>query len=69
MAKKNDAFIKQSDELSEFLLYTAPDGAVKIEIFFQNESVWLTQQKIADLFEVSKSNISEHIKKFSKLLN
>lgn len=69
MAKKNDAFIKQSDELSEFLLYTAPDDAVKIEIFFQNESVWLTQQKIADLFEVSKSNISEHIKKFSKLLN
>ena len=42
MAKKNDAFIKQSDEFSEFLLYTAPDGAVKIEIFFQNESVWLT---------------------------
>ena len=62
MAKKNNSSIKPSDELSEFLLYTAPDGAVKIEIYFQNESVWLTQQKIADLFGVSKSTISEHIK-------
>jgi hypothetical protein len=51
-----------SDELSEFLLYTAPDGAVKIEIYFQNETVWLTQQKIAELFGVSKSTVSEHLK-------
>lgn len=62
MAKENKSAIKPSDELSEFLLYTAPDGAIKIEIFFQNESVWLTQQKIADLFGVSKSTVSEHVK-------
>jgi len=62
MAKENKSAIKPSDELFEFLLYTAPDGAVKIEIFFQNESVWLTQQKIADLFGVSKSTVSEHVK-------
>jgi hypothetical protein len=62
MAIENKPTIKPSDELSEFLLYTAPDGAVKIEIYFQNESVWLTQQKIADLFGVSKSTISEHFK-------
>jgi len=62
MAKENKSAIKPSDELSEFLLYTAPDGAIKIVIFFQNESVWLTQQKIADLFGVSKSTVSEHVK-------
>ena len=62
MAKENKSAIKPSDELSEFLLYTVPDGAVKIEIFFQNESVRLTQQKIADLFGVSKSTVSEHVK-------
>ena len=62
MAKENKSATKPSDELFEFLLYTAPDGAVKIEIFFQNESVWLTQQKIADLFGVSKSTVSEHVK-------
>lgn len=54
--------IKPSDELSEFLLYTTPNGDVKIEIYFQNETIWLTQQKIADLFGVAKSTVSEHFK-------
>lgn len=34
---------------------------MKVEIYVQNETVWLTQQKIADLFGVSKSTISEHL--------
>jgi hypothetical protein len=58
---KNEKLLKPSDELSEFLLYTAPDGNVKIEIFVQNETVWLTQQKIGELFGVAKSTISEHL--------
>jgi hypothetical protein len=62
MAKKIDPSIKPSDELSEFLLYTAPDGAVKIEIYFQNESVWLTQDKIALLFDVQRPAITKHLK-------
>ena len=62
MASENKHTLKPSDELSDFLLYTAPDGAVKIEIYFQNESVWLTQQKIADLFGVDRSVITKHLK-------
>lgn len=58
----NNLPIKPSDELSEFLLYTAPDGVVKIEIYFQNETVWLTQQKIADLFGVDRTVITKHLK-------
>jgi hypothetical protein len=58
---KNEKLLKPSDELSEFLLYTATDGNVKIEIFVQNETVWLTQQKIGELFGVAKSTISEHL--------
>ena len=54
--------LKPSDELSEFLLYTAPDGGVKIEIYFRNETVWLTQQKIADLFGVDRTVITKHLK-------
>ncbi|MEA4867891.1 hypothetical protein SDC9_58562 [bioreactor metagenome] len=57
----NDKPIKPTNELSEFILYTAPSGEVKVEIYVQNETVWLTQQKIADLFGVSKSTISEHL--------
>ena len=35
------------DEFSDFLLYTAPSGEVKVEIFFHNENIWLTQKRMA----------------------
>lgn len=57
-----DKNLKSSDELSEFLLYTAPDGAVKVEIYFQNETVWLTQDKIALLFGVQRPAVTKHLK-------
>lgn len=59
--KKNNN-IKPSDELSELILYTAPSGEVKIEIYVKNETVWLTQQKIAELFGVDRSVVTKHLK-------
>lgn len=53
--------LKPSDELSNFLLYTSPNSEVKIEIYFQNETVWLSQQKIAELFGVGKAAVSKHL--------
>lgn len=53
--------LKPSDELSDFILYTAPNGEVKIEIYVQNETVWLTQQKIADLFGVDRTVVTKHL--------
>lgn len=53
--------IKPSNELSDFILYTAPSGEVKIEIYVQNETVWLTQQKIADLFGVDRTVVTKHL--------
>ena len=32
---------------TQFLLYTAPDGAVKVDVFLKNETVWLTQKALA----------------------
>jgi hypothetical protein len=32
---------------SLFLLYTAPDGTVKVDVFYRNETVWLTQNSLA----------------------
>ena len=43
---------------SEIILYTTPNGEVKIDIRFEDETFWLTQQKIADLFEVDRTSIS-----------
>jgi len=47
---------------SNFLLYTTPEGNVRIEVFFQNKTVWLTQQLLAELFNTTKQNISLHLK-------
>ncbi|MBN1374266.1 virulence RhuM family protein [Candidatus Dojkabacteria bacterium] len=57
---KNTLSIKQ--ELNEFLLYTAPDGEIKVEVFFANENIWLTQKRMADLFGVDVRTINEHLK-------
>lgn len=46
---------------SEIILYTTPQGDVKIDIRFEDETFWLTQQKIADLFEVDRSVITKHL--------
>ncbi len=47
---------------SQFLLYTAPDGAVKVDVFFKDETVWLTQKALAELFGVQVPGINKHLK-------
>jgi hypothetical protein len=47
---------------SQFLLYTAPDGAVKVDVFFRDETVWLTQKDLAELFGVKVPAINKHLK-------
>lgn len=46
---------------TEFLLYTTPDGKIKVEIFLRDENVWLTQAKIAELFDVDRSVVTKHL--------
>src|ERR1035437_4656907 len=46
----------------DFILYTAPDGAVKVDVFFKNETVWLTQKALAELFGVKVPAINKHLK-------
>ena len=53
---------KTSEGFNEILLYTTPNGNVKVEIYLQNETIWLTQQKIADLFGVQRPAITKHLK-------
>ncbi len=47
---------------SEFILYTSPVGDVKLEVFLQDETIWLTQRNMAELFDVSTQNITIHLK-------
>ena len=46
----------------QFLVYEAEDGRVKIDVRLEDETVWLTQQYMAELFQTSQQNISLHIR-------
>ena len=50
------------DELTEFLLYSSPNGEIKVEVFLHNENIWLTQDRIARLFGVQRPAITKHLK-------
>jgi hypothetical protein len=59
MSKKQ---LVPNNSFNEFLLYTTPNGKVKVEIFLHNENIWLTQEKIALLFGVQRPAITKHLK-------
>ncbi len=48
--------------MSEIILYTTEDGLTKVDVKLENETVWLTQEQMVQLFGKAKSTISEHIK-------
>ena len=55
MNESNDIKLSLRDELTDFLLYTAPDGRLKVEVFLHNETIWIPQKQMAKLFGVGKS--------------
>ena len=46
---------------SEILIYSAPDGTIKIDVQLENDTVWLTQADMARLFQTTQQNISQHL--------
>lgn len=46
----------------QFLLYTTAEGEVKVEVYLADESIWLTQKKMAELFDVEVNTINYHLK-------
>jgi len=51
---------------SEIIMYQSKDGKSKIEVKLENDSVWLTQDEIAELFNKGRSTITEHINNILK---
>ena len=49
------------EEIQELLFYTSPDGKVKMEIRIEGETIWMTQQMMAELFQTTVPNICIHI--------
>ncbi|MDM8549627.1 virulence RhuM family protein [Desulfobacterales bacterium HSG2] len=62
---KNMIFEKQTTS-SQFLLYQTEDGKSKIEVRLENETVWLSQKMLSELFQVTVPTINEHIKNIFK---
>jgi len=50
----------------QLIIYKSEDGSIKLNTRFEEDSIWLTQQMMVDLFQSSKANISEHIKNIFK---
>ena len=50
----------------QFLVYPSDDGRVKIEVRLENETVWLTQQHMAELFQTTKQHVSLHLQNIFK---
>ena len=51
-----------SEQQNNFLLYTAPSGEVRVQVYLQDESVWLTQKAMSLLFDTTPQNITIHLK-------
>lgn len=61
--ENNDSHqLSLQDQTTEFLLYSVPNGEVKVEVLLNNETIWLTINRMAELFGVDKSGISRHLR-------
>ncbi|MFC0428298.1 virulence RhuM family protein [Chryseobacterium scophthalmum] len=50
------------EEIQKFLIYNTPNEKVRVDVFLQNETLWLTQKAMANLFETTPQNITIHLK-------
>lgn len=54
--------MEKNNQKSQIIIYKTENGQTKIDVRFENETVWLTQNALAELFQTTKQNISQHIK-------
>ena len=51
---------------SSIILYQTEDGRTRVQCRFENETIWLTQALIAELFDVTPQNVTLHLKRFTR---
>jgi hypothetical protein len=52
-------------ESSKIILYTAPNGDVRVDVYMEDETVWLTQKSMAELFGVEVNTVNYHLKEIT----
>ena len=50
------------ENYGEIIIYQTEDGLTKLDVRMEDETVWLTQQQMAELFQTSRTNVVDHIK-------
>ena len=58
--------VNELTQTSKFILYTSPGGDIKLDVFIQDETLWLTQKMMADLFGVEVNTVNYHLKEVFK---
>jgi len=53
--------MNESDQFNEIILYSTPTGDIKVEVIFNDETLWLTQKRMAELFGVEVPAVSKHL--------
>ncbi len=61
--KKENNTNSELQQISNFVIFQTENGKVNIDVYFQDETLWLTQKLISELFEKGRSTITEHLKK------
>lgn len=54
--------MKEKNHSSDIILYSSPEGNIKVEVIYSGETFWLTQKRMAELFGCTADNISLHLK-------
>jgi hypothetical protein len=54
--------MSESQSNSQLLIYRSEDGRIKLDVRFEGEAAWLTQQHLAELFQTTKQNVGQHLK-------
>ncbi len=58
--------MKKDDQQSQIILYKTEDGKTRVEVRFEHENVWLTQKRMAELFDTTVPNVNMHLKNILK---
>lgn len=62
MTKRNKKIIPSNNSFTEMIIYTTPNEKVAVEVFLHNDNIWLTQDRIAELFGVQRPAITKHLR-------
>ena len=52
----------ENQDKGELIIYQSEDGLTHIDVKLEDETIWLTQEQLVNLYQTSKANVSEHIK-------